>query len=373
MEETKIWAVEGTSATQLDTTNQMETEGLLEDILTANPDMLEDGLQLVGRQTSTAGGPLDLLGVDSDGVLVVFELKRGALNREAVAQVIDYASALNAMDEDNLSRHIENRSGKLGIERIDNFEDWYDKLRKSNELPEGGLESLTPPRMVLVGLGVDDTTERMVNYMVNTGMPISLLTFYGFVGSDGKTLLARNLEVDSDRISITAMQGPRSRHRNRRARFEENLQTLPEEIRTLVDNTERMFMSVENRFTKIYASTRMSFLIDFSWSEDHAWDDGNRAKRRVLLFIEIDESENRINVGFPPTAVEFARDEFTKLDSEDIPYETGQTQALWGTQEYRFPLQSLQDWEVRKYKIEDLTQKVCKAYEAAREKALSNQ
>ena len=98
MEETKIWAVEGTSATPLNATNQMETEGLLERILTANPVMLEEGLELVGRQTSTAGGPLDLLGVDSEGRLVVFELKRGTLNREAVAQVIDYASSLDAMD-----------------------------------------------------------------------------------------------------------------------------------------------------------------------------------------------------------------------------------------------------------------------------------
>ena len=123
MEETKIWAVEGndTSATQLDTANQMETEGRLEDILTANPDMLEDGLQLVGRQTSTTGGPLDLLGVDTDGRLVVYELKRGRLNREAVAQVIDYASSLNAMDEETLYRHISERSGNLGVQKIDNF------------------------------------------------------------------------------------------------------------------------------------------------------------------------------------------------------------------------------------------------------------
>ncbi|MXY46857.1 MAG: hypothetical protein F4Y44_07705 [Chloroflexi bacterium] len=48
MEETKIWAIEGTSATQLNTTNRMETEDLLEDILTANADMLEGSLQLVG-------------------------------------------------------------------------------------------------------------------------------------------------------------------------------------------------------------------------------------------------------------------------------------------------------------------------------------
>ena len=125
MEETKIWSIEGTSAMPLDTTNQMETEGLLEDILTANPDMLEDGLQLVGRQTSTTGGPLDLLGVDTDGRLVVYELKRGRLNRDAVAQVIDYASSLDVMDEEALYRHISEQSGNLDIQKIDNFGEWY--------------------------------------------------------------------------------------------------------------------------------------------------------------------------------------------------------------------------------------------------------
>ena len=59
-----------------------------------------EGLTLVGRQTPTEGGPLDLLGVDADGRLVVFELKRGTLSRDAVAQVVDYASYLNAMESD---------------------------------------------------------------------------------------------------------------------------------------------------------------------------------------------------------------------------------------------------------------------------------
>ena len=58
--------------------------------------MLMPGLKLVGRQTPTEGGPLDLLGVDEDGRLVVFELKREMLSREAVAQVIDYASYLDS-------------------------------------------------------------------------------------------------------------------------------------------------------------------------------------------------------------------------------------------------------------------------------------
>ena len=78
----------------------------------------------------------------------LFELKRGTLNREAVAQVIDYASSLNVMDMGRLVSHIEQRSGNLGIEKIVDFEGWY-----SNNWQAQDLESLMPPRMVSGGVG----------------------------------------------------------------------------------------------------------------------------------------------------------------------------------------------------------------------------
>ena len=65
MEEIKVWAVEGTSATELDSANQVVTEELLGDILTASSDTLEEGLQLLGGQTSTESGRVDLHASDS--------------------------------------------------------------------------------------------------------------------------------------------------------------------------------------------------------------------------------------------------------------------------------------------------------------------
>ena len=77
--------------------SRQPSEDLLEETLASNPDMLMPGLTLVGRQTRTEGGPLDLLGVDRDGRLTLFELKRGSLNRDAVAQVMDYGSWLESL------------------------------------------------------------------------------------------------------------------------------------------------------------------------------------------------------------------------------------------------------------------------------------
>ena len=106
MEDIQIWSLDDSQVMQLVPSNRMESELLLEETLVNNPGLLLEDLTLVGRQTPTEGGPLDLLGVDGDGRLVVFELKRGTLSRDAVAQVIDYASDLDNMDLVNLANHI---------------------------------------------------------------------------------------------------------------------------------------------------------------------------------------------------------------------------------------------------------------------------
>ncbi len=65
MDEIRLWAVDGPNgAVRLATADRMASERLLEETLVANPDLLMPGLTLVGRQTPTEGGSLDLLGVD---------------------------------------------------------------------------------------------------------------------------------------------------------------------------------------------------------------------------------------------------------------------------------------------------------------------
>lgn len=105
-----LWKVQndasGRAATPVSSKQSTETESLLEEILVKSPSLLGDRIQLVGRQVQTEGGPLDLLGVDEDGRLVVFELKRGTLTRDAVAQVLDYASDLADSDAERVTRLI---------------------------------------------------------------------------------------------------------------------------------------------------------------------------------------------------------------------------------------------------------------------------
>ncbi len=193
MQEIRLWSLEkqvggSLKAARADTLRNTETEAILEDLLVRSPDLLMEGLSLVGRQVPTKGGPLDLLGVDEDGRLVVFELKRGTLTRDAVTQAVDYASDLHEMDLGTLAKHLEDCSGYHGIDKIDDFSEWYDQTYPDND---GGLTQ--KPKIVLVGLGTDERALRMVNFLADCGLDIQLLTFHAFQ-CDPKLFLARQVE-----------------------------------------------------------------------------------------------------------------------------------------------------------------------------------
>ena len=207
----RIWQVDSSSksAVPLESTNRMETERSLEELLVRNPDMLMPGLMLVGRQTPIDGGFLDLLGVDEDGRLVVFELKREKLSRDAVAQVIDYCSYLESLAETELATYIANHSGKNDVGKINDFESWYaDRQGKQ-------LISLRPIKMVLVGLGANARAHRMVEFLAKSGVDISLLTFIGYQ-CEGRMLLARQVErsVENDDASPGRKQSDADRRRS---------------------------------------------------------------------------------------------------------------------------------------------------------------
>ena len=182
-----IWEIDPASGagTKLEINRRVDTEEMLEAVLVANPRMLMGGLTLVGRQVPVETGVADLLGVDENGRLVVFELKRDKLTREAVAQILDYCSYLDTLSDSELATLIAEHSGKHGINKITDFEEWYGI--------QGG-DSIRPVRMVLVGLGIDTTAQRMVDYLADRGIDIRLVTFSGYVHGDG-LLLARQVRT----------------------------------------------------------------------------------------------------------------------------------------------------------------------------------
>lgn len=352
MEDIKLWQLEGSRATPLASNNRLESEQLFEETLVENPSLLLEGLILVGRQTPTDGGPLDLLGVDEDGRLTVFELKRGTLSRDVVAQIIDYASSLDEMDVDSLASHIAEQSGNDGIGEIEDFSEWYDAQGF------GPLESLKPLRLFLVGLGADDRTERMVKFLAeNSGMDISLLTFHGF-DQDGKTLLAKQVEVKpaEDGHSDTT-----SGRRRSRAELQAILDAeLDEsEVAGLFDEVKAMFESRWPRATPWLLGSGLGFSLRIRRRD---------GKYRALGRFEV--YSRQLLVIFYPRAIQLCREEFRPCLAE-IEYE------IWkpgpdplpeeGEQpEIQFKL-TPEVWAREKERLTALVESIYEAWESAEE------
>ena len=357
MNEIKIWTIEGSQVSSIQQMNQMDSERHLEEILVENPELLMPGLTLVGRQTQTEVGPLDLLGVDSDGRLVVFELKRGPLSRDAVAQIIDYTSDLENMDPDDLFNHISDNSGTHGIKEIGDFEKWYTENYEDED-----LGSIWPLRMFLVGLGVDDTTERMVNFLALNGLDLSLLTFYSFE-QDGKILLARLRVVGDDDDSL---QVRRLRRRRKRSQ---------EEFRELLDSRVKehgisdLFDTVKKMFNENWPNSLES--CDKHGLKFRLQKRGDTGRLSRVPYARIDPNE-KVGVVFFSDAITLCVDEFKPLIKE-IPFQTWppnrENDALKDFNlEIQFQL-SENDWENHKEKLNILTHTM---YDAQQSKLKGN-
>jgi len=82
---------------------EMPSEEQLEELLHKNPSILGEPLLIVGRQVGTSTGKrIDLLAIDSEGVLRVLELKKGRAPRDAVAQVLEYGAWVQTLSHDNV-------------------------------------------------------------------------------------------------------------------------------------------------------------------------------------------------------------------------------------------------------------------------------
>jgi len=304
VEEIRLWAMcksgDRPTVKPVESIKELDYEQSLEDVLTEHPDLLFVGLNLVGRQTPTSTGWLDLLGVDEDGRLVVFELKRGTLARDAVAQIIDYASYLNNLDEKALSHHIAERSGKDGIEDIADFQGWYEQT-----YPGKSINAALPPRMVLVGLGADETTEHMVRFLSESGVDISLVTFHAFRHGD-QPLIAKQ-------VKIHGPTGPReSVGRLSKASIERIFQDLASTL-SVSRHIQEMRAFLKERLPSPYEYPGKESVGFYNLERAES---GNPSYRAYVSLYIYPRSPGIVGIGFHNRAVELAPNEFAALTNK---------------------------------------------------------
>ena len=239
--------------------------------------------------------------------------------------------------------------GRNGIDKIEDFQDWYSQNFESLE-----LDSLTPVRMFLVGLGVDNITERMVKFLAeNSSMDISLLTYHGF-DYGGKLVLAKQVEVDSSDDNSGSPKMPRS---------------------------ERWKKGVSDRIEKfgldeLMSHARSMFRENWPQSRELTVTHGINIRLRELInpessrhtrraYARIDPAGNgEIGIVFFPRAIELCKDEFNQPVSE-IRYRTWppDSNALEDANtEIQFLL-TPEEWEIHKEQLTGLVQSLYKAWQ----------
>lgn len=93
------------SASLIDDTGEFSmylTEDEMQRVLSANPELIEPGLRTIRRERHVAPGFIDIFARDTEGRLVVIEVKRRRADNEAAQQLHRYIKSLQSDDTANL-------------------------------------------------------------------------------------------------------------------------------------------------------------------------------------------------------------------------------------------------------------------------------
>jgi len=162
----------------------------LEAWIKTNPQIIGTDIFIIGEQIRTKSGPLDFLGIDNNGNVVVIELKRDKLAREVLAQALDYASDVAFWEVErfrDICLKFHNRT----------LEDYL-----GEKLGEGNIDDLSinqAVRILLVGFSVDESLGRMIEWLSSTyNVGINAIVLNYIKTSGGDELLSRTVIVPEE-------------------------------------------------------------------------------------------------------------------------------------------------------------------------------
>ncbi len=146
----------------------MDFEEKLEGWPKSDISMIDPGLLVIGQQVPTSfGGWIDLLCIDVDGSLIIIELKRSKTPREITAQVLDYASWVKTLNQEQIEEIANSyfRKEKVNMSFVEAFQN------KFNTEPPEILNA--EHAMLVVGSEIDASSQRIARAL--TLIPLEIL------------------------------------------------------------------------------------------------------------------------------------------------------------------------------------------------------
>lgn len=162
----------------------------LEQWIKSNPQIIGDDIVIIGEQIQTSSGPLDFLGIDNNGNIVIIELKRDKLPREALAQAIDYASDVASWEIDRLSE-ICQKFKNQSLEEV--------LQEKFEDIAIEDLAINQTQRLLLVGTSVEESLGRMIEWLSdNYSLGINAVVLNYAKTKSGDAILSRMVIIPEE-------------------------------------------------------------------------------------------------------------------------------------------------------------------------------
>ncbi len=174
---------------------RFDLESRLEDLIALDCSVLGSDLLIIARQQNAFGKRIDLLAIDPEGRLAIIELKRDKTPRDVVAQVLEYGAWAATLDLRQVEEiYATNRTGEADLSQA--FSE-----RFGSPLPD--TFSGEVHQLIIVCSELDTSTERIVTYLSNRGVPINVVFFRSFRDSGGE-FLARTWFIERQEAEVRA-------------------------------------------------------------------------------------------------------------------------------------------------------------------------
>ena len=186
MEQIKLWKIESDNVIKI-SNEPLDNEYRLEKWLTEDISILSHQLAIIGCQViSPFGKKIDILAINSLGELVIIEFKRDKPNHEIIAHVLDSATWIKELCNDDLT-DILNTYGKSEYKDIEEF--FASTFNKNAEEKELNSEH----HMIIVGSKIEDSTVRIINYLAKEPyyLNINAINFNYYRDSAGHEFLVQ--------------------------------------------------------------------------------------------------------------------------------------------------------------------------------------
>lgn len=144
----------------------MGSEARLETLLARNIEVAAPHLMLIGRQVITPhGGRIDLLAMNSAGGLAVIELKRDKTPRDIVAQILDYASWVRELRDEDIGPIYTEYLKRWHPDQKQSINEAFCTRFKVKAIPD---ELNAEHELIIVASSLDPASERIVMYLADT-------------------------------------------------------------------------------------------------------------------------------------------------------------------------------------------------------------